>query len=158
MQHDEINYLSQLKLIDDELELVFSERKRVTAPDNNLFAYHFKMKNKKSGDEMGEINIKAGYNENIINYRGNIGFTVYKNYRGHHYSGRSCILLIPVIKFLKLNPIWITCNIDNHASRKNIEKIGAVYIETTTISETSPYFQYYPVGARKKLKFKWEIK
>lgn len=153
----ENEYFKNMHLIDKELELIYIGKNNISEPDNHLFAYRFVMKNVESHEEMGGINIKGGYTENIINYRGNIGFAVNDNFRGHRYSSRSCILLIPIIKYLGLNPVWITCNVDNHASRKNIESIGAKYLETITIPDYSAYAKYYPENARQKLRFRWDV-
>ena len=157
LKEAENDYFHKFPLIDNELKLIYIGKDNVSEPDNHLFAYRFIMSNIESQEEMGGINIKAGYTENIINYRGNIGFAVNNNFRGPRYSSRSCILLIPIIKYLGLNPIWITCNIDNYASRKNIEFIKAKYLETVTIPDDSLYATYYPEKARQKLRFRWDI-
>jgi predicted acetyltransferase len=158
IEKKEADFFSTLTLMDNDLILVFFQKANVAPPDTSIFTYRFAMKNKNSGDGMGGINIKAGYTENIINFRGNIGFTVYEEYRGHHYSSRSCMLLIPVIQFLGLDPIYLTCDEHNYASQKNIEMIGATFIEKVTIPEDSPYLPFYPEGSRTKLRYKWEIK
>jgi tagatose 1,6-diphosphate aldolase len=146
--------IEAMQLLDNELKLRFEGKKQVTEPDNNIQAYCFSMVNLMTEKEMGGINIKVGYTENIVNYRGNIGFTVYDEFRGKHYSSRSCILLIPVIATLKMTPIWFTCNVDNVASIRNIEKIGAVYINTVDVPEE--YHTYYPENARIKRRYRWE--
>jgi predicted acetyltransferase len=125
-------------MVDDDLHLVFLEQKKVSEPDTDVDAYFFKMKSLQTGEEMGGINIRAGYTENMVNFRGNIGYAVAEKYRGHRYSARSCVLLIPVIKALGLNPIWLTCNMDNEASKRSIESIGARFVDTTVIPESSP--------------------
>lgn len=129
------------------MRLLFKEIKPVTEPDTNVSAYHFSMQNTLTNEEMDGINIKAGYTENIKKYRGNIGFTVFEPYRGNYYSARSCILLLTVLKILEMNLVYLTCNLDNYASRKNIERIGAVYQETVTIPDGYPYLTYYPKDA-----------
>ena len=55
-----------------------------------------------------------------------------------------------MLKKLGLSPIWITCNIDNIPARKNIERIGAVYIETLEIPEGYEFSDFYPPESRKK--------
>lgn len=152
----EDRFIENLVMVDEELSLRFAGKERVSPPDTDVVAYHFTMIHTRTGEEMGRINIKARYTENIIRYRGNIGYTVYEKYRGNHYSSRSCRLLVPVIRFLKLNPVYITCNADNTASRKNVEALGAEFLGTEIIPESSPYYSYYPENARAKLRYKWE--
>ena len=135
--------------------LVLLVKKPVSAPDSGIPGYAFLMRNTASGAEMGRINLRAGYTENIRLYRGNIGFTVLEAFRGHRYAARSCRLLEPLIKSLNLDPIWLTCNVGNTASRKVIESLGAGYAGTAEIPRDSPYLRYYPEGARRKLRFRW---
>jgi predicted acetyltransferase len=142
-------------MVDGDLELVLLEQKPVSDPDSAIPGYSFLMRSPASGAEMGRINLRAGYTENIRLYRGNIGFTVFEAYRGHRYAARSCVLLVPLIKSLDLDPIWLTCNVDNPGSKKIIESIGAGYLDTTVIPDDSPYVRYYPEGARRKLRFIW---
>jgi predicted acetyltransferase len=148
--------IEELNFEDGELRLRFCGRKQATEPDTEISVYHFSMVNSSSHVEMGGINIRAGYTENIVRFRGNVGFTVHEKYRGNHYSARSCRLLIPVFSILDLNPVWFTCNVDNIASRKNIERIGATYIETIMMPEGYSHRHYYPEGARVKMRFKWD--
>jgi predicted acetyltransferase len=143
---------------DDDLKLVFTQSTPVSEPDTEISAYHFLMRNAESDEDMGAINIKAGYTDNIVKYRGNIGFSVFENFRGKRYSSRSCLLLVPVLKMLQLNPVWLTCNVDNSASAKNIERIGAVYQETVTIPPDYPHLSFYPEHARIKMRYKWELR
>lgn len=108
-----------------------------------------------TGQEAGNINLKAGYSDNIVNYRGNVGFTVYENFRGNHFSSRACRLLIPLFNILDMPKIWITCNLGNIASRKSIEAFGATYIDTRTMPDESPLIRYYKKESRTKLRFLW---
>ena len=126
-------------------------------PDTTVPVYKFKMVHTRLDVEMGEINLRAGYTENIELYRGNIGFTVYEGFRGDHLSGRSCLLLKPFIQSLELATIWLTCNLDNVASKKNLEHIGARYVDTTRVPDDSPYAAHYPAHARLKLRYRWDI-
>ncbi|MBF0546592.1 MAG: hypothetical protein HQM08_19255 [Candidatus Riflebacteria bacterium] len=152
-----IDFINAAYLIDDDLKLAFIEKTYTSPPDLSVPVYKFRMESSFSGEEIGGINLRAGYTENIILFRGNIGFTVLEKFRGKHFSARSCILLKPIIKNLDLPTIWLTCNLDNNASRKNLEYIGATYVETIKIPENSPYLEFYPPEARIKMRFKWQI-
>ena len=144
-------------LIEEELRLILKETGLASEPDTTVPVYKFKMVHTRSGVEMGEINLRAGYTENIELYRGNIGFTVYEGFRGGHLSGRSCLLLKPFIGSLGLETIWLTCNADNVASERNLVYIGAQYVDTTHVRDDSHYAAYYPVHARVKLRYRWDI-
>jgi tagatose 1,6-diphosphate aldolase len=157
MSDPDIEFLNNADLVDNDLKLAFMQKGITSAPDIAVPVYQFQMMNVLSSDEMGGINLRAGYTENIEQYRGNIGFTVFEEFRGQHYSARSCILLKPFMKSLGLKTIWLTCNSDNLASKKNLEYIGATNVETTRIADDSPYVEFYPPHARVKLRYKWEI-
>jgi tagatose 1,6-diphosphate aldolase len=144
-------------LIDEELRLVFVEKHMASEPDTNVPVYRFRMTNELSTVEKGEINLRAGYTANIELYRGNIGFTVFENFRGHYLSGRSCLVLKPFIRSLGFETIWLTCNSDNLASKRNFEYIGALYVDTRSVPDDSPYAAFYPKHAREKLRYRWEI-
>jgi tagatose 1,6-diphosphate aldolase len=106
---------------------------------------------------LGEINLRIGYTDNVMFYRGNIGFTVYPAHRGNNYAERSCRLLIPLIQHHGLYPVWLTCNVDNTASRKTIENLGALYVETREMPADFPYSEYYPAHARVKRRYCWKV-
>lgn len=156
-EESEKAFFDNLLLVDHDLSLTFAGKEGVSPPDTDVVAYHFTMNHACTGEKMGRINIKAGYTENIIRYRGNIGYTVYEKYRGNHYSSRSCRLLVPVLRYLGMNPVYITCDADNVASRKNIEALGAEFLGIERITESSPYCPYYPEKARVKLRYRWEV-
>jgi tagatose 1,6-diphosphate aldolase len=144
-------------LIDEDLRLVLVKQGMASEPDSTITVYKYKMKNVHSGAEMGEINLRAGYTENIKLYRGNIGFAVFEPFRGHHLSGRSCLLLKPFIRSLGLEIIWLTCNIDNVASQKNLALTGARYLDTIRVPDDSPYAPFYPPYACIKLRYRWDV-
>ena len=106
---------------------------------------------------MGGINLRVGYTENVKLYKGNIGFTVYENYRGKRYAARSCLLLTPLIRYHKLKPVWITCDVDNAASKRTIELIGADFIGTVRMPDDFPYIEYYPECSRVKHRYRWDV-
>lgn len=154
----EIEFLEQLpEMVDGELSLVLLSK---VPPDHEKGfspSYKFRMINCVSGIEMGALNLRVGYTHNDVNYRGNIGFSVHELFRGRNYAARSCRLLIPVIKHHNLNPVWFTCNDDNFASMKSIEKLGAIYVETVKIPDDYNYSWYYPDDSRVKRRYSWFI-
>ncbi len=147
--------LSRLQIQHDDLILRFVGTEPVTPPDEEALAYRFVMIHADSGAEMGQINIKAGYTEHIVLFRGNIGYSVHEGFRGHRYAARSCRLLVPVIERLGLDPVYITCNEDNTASRRTIESLGAEYLGNARVDATSPYLCYHPENARDKRRYRW---
>jgi tagatose 1,6-diphosphate aldolase len=89
-----------------------------------------------SGDELGSINLRFGSSCHIERYAGHIGYGVHPEHRGHQYASRSVRLLLPLARELNLNPLWITCNPDNIASRRSCELAGATFVEIVDVPET----------------------
>ena len=129
------------KLVNGGLELILVE-KRPAAPAKGIVpAYIFEMKRVGTNIHIGGISLRVGDNENIDMYAGHIGYGVNQEYRGNRYAARSCQLILPLAKRHGINPIWITCNPDNIASRRTCEIVGAKFVEIVEVPEKF-YFLY----------------
>lgn len=122
-----------LKLRHGDLELRLAEY--------SLHAFHrvptcfFRMMSIDRVEEMGTINLRIGATPHIELYAGHIGYGVNPAHRGHHYAARSVALLLPVARSLGIDPLWITCDPDNIASRRSLEFAGAEFIEIVDVPE-----------------------
>lgn len=85
-----------------------------------------------SFQRVGNCDLRVGKNEELY-YAGNIGYRISPFFRGHHYAYEACLLLLDAAKERGMEEVIITCSPDNDASRKTIEKLGAVLIETTDV-------------------------
>lgn len=83
---------------------------------------------KSDNTAVGKISFRIGHNYHSY-YNGNVGYEVDEAYRGHHYALSACQLLSRVVRYHKMEKIYLTCNYDNAASYKTIEKLGATLIE-----------------------------
>lgn len=63
-------------------------------------------------------------------YDGHIGYHIEEEFRGHHYAYQACLLLKEKISY---NEVIITCDPENMASRKTIERLNAELLETKVI-------------------------
>lgn len=71
-------------------------------------------------------------------YDGHIGYHIEEEFRGHHYAYQACLLLKEKIPY---NEVIITCDPENIASYKTIEKLNAHLLETKPIpSHLKKYF------------------
>ena len=77
---------------------------------------------------VGKISFRIGHNYHSY-YNGNIGYEIDEEYRGHHYALLACRLVLKAAQYHKMGKIYLTCNYDNAASYKTIEKLGANLIE-----------------------------
>jgi tagatose 1,6-diphosphate aldolase len=121
------------ELCDGDLRLQFDrlEQHRV----HKVPAYYFRMVHSGTGEELGLINIRAGSTTHVERYAGHIGYSVHAQHRGRRYAARSLRLLLPLARRLGLNPLWITCNPDNAASRRTLELVGARFVEIVDVPE-----------------------
>ena len=81
---------------------------------------------------IGKISIRIGYNFNSY-YNGNIGYEISSEYQGFNYSLYASKLVLKVARAHKMDTIYITCKESNIASRKIIEKLGAIEKEIVNI-------------------------
>ncbi|MDE2727613.1 MAG: GNAT family N-acetyltransferase, partial [Gemmatimonadota bacterium] len=71
-----------------------------------------------------------------------IGYSVDPPYRGRRLAARSCLLILPLARAHGINPLWITCNPENTASRRTCEIIGSTLVETVPIPPTDPLYRW----------------
>lgn len=95
--------------------------------------YFFRMMSGFSAHELGTINLRVGSTVHIERYAGHIGYGVHPQYRGHHYAARSVMLLLPLARRLGIDPMWITCDPENGASRRSLEIAGAEFVEIVDV-------------------------
>jgi tagatose 1,6-diphosphate aldolase len=117
-------------------------------------SYHFRMVDLKTGEESGSINLRLGWDENLLLYAGHMGYGVHGAFQGRRYASRSVVLLKPLARQHGFEELWITCNPDNVASRRSCELAGAEFVETLDLPETS---QYYARGMRQKCRYRLSV-
>ncbi len=91
---------------------------------------------------MGRLSLRIGNTEHIEKYAGHIGYSVDPPYRGRRLAARSCLLILPLARAHGINPLWITCNPENAASRRTCEIIGSTLVETVPIPPTDPLYRW----------------
>jgi predicted acetyltransferase len=127
-----VTVLSPLQ--DGDLLLELAELK--LHPVHKVSTYFFRMVQTISGEEIGSINLRTVSNPHISFYAGHIGFDVHPDHRGHRYASRALPLLMPAARELKIDPLWITCDPENTASRRSCELAGAAFIEIVDVPAT----------------------
>ena len=95
--------------------------------------YHFRMMHAGTDEQLGGIRLRVGSTPHIELYAGHIGYNVLQRHRGHRYAMRSLVLLVPLARRLGLDPLWITCDPENHASRRTLELAGAQFVEIVDV-------------------------
>ncbi|MGN1190606.1 MAG: GNAT family N-acetyltransferase [Candidatus Ornithospirochaeta sp.] len=92
---------------------------------------------KRRSDEkvVGMISLRHFLNDYLLQFGGNIGYSVRPTERGKGYGKKMVELALPYLKALGLMKALITCNDTNEASRKIILYNGGVYENTIECSE-----------------------
>lgn len=77
--------------------------------------------------KIGSIDLRLTMNDMMF-YYGSVGYHILEKYRGHSYAYEACLLIMDIAKteYLQKELIF-TCNPDNYASKRTIEKLMPVY-------------------------------
>ena len=102
-------------------------------PYHQVPTYSFAMTRAETGEELGGIRLRIGSTPHVELYAGHIGYNVHPRHRGHHYAARSVKLLVPLARHSGLDPLWITCDPENIASRRTLELSGATFVEIVDV-------------------------
>ena len=79
-------------LLDSDLLVVLAECQLAERNDWRVPAYLFRLQTE-SGEHVGRIRLRVGWNDDIIKYAGQIGYAVEPAFRGRRYAERACRLL-----------------------------------------------------------------
>lgn len=155
MPQDELTELiSPDRLVDGELELVLLRTSPADPEKGYVPAYYFHMVRRDTNEVVGGIDLRIGNTPHLVMYGGHIGYRVEPEHRGHHYAARSVRLLFPLARHYGLNPLWITCNPDNLASRRTCELAGASLVEVVDLPEDT---DMYRRGERQKCRYRIDL-
>jgi predicted acetyltransferase len=135
-----LEVLGACELRDEDLELRFDEFKEHIY--HKVPTYYFRMMLLSAGLEAGTVNLRAGSTPHVLLYAGHIGYSVHEEFRGHRFAARSVKLLLPLARSLELDPLWITCDPENLASRRSLELAGGEFVEVVDVPETCGMRRY----------------
>ncbi len=117
--------------------------------------YFFRMMSRARSEEIGNINLRIGSTPHLERYAGHIGYGVHVQHRGHHYAARSVTLLLPLARKHQLDPLWITCDPENGASRRSLEIAGAEFVEIVDVPAECGINRYG--GKLRKCRYRLEL-
>ena len=139
------------ELTDGEIELVCIAKKPAIPEKKWVPAYVFEIR--RDGNRIGEINLRIGYTDGLY-YGGQIGYGVDEGHRGHGYAAKGCRLLKPVLRAHGMRKVLITNDVNNIASRRTCEKLGAKLIRVAPVPE---WHDLYGQGIRYLNIFEWSL-
>lgn len=119
----------------------------------SVATYHFEMR---IWDQVaGGIRFRAENDFDVELYAGNLGYNVAAEFRGRRLAARACRLLMPLARAHGFDWLWITCDTNNHASRKTCERLGAHLIDVVRLPEDSDMYQD---GERFKCRYRLNLR
>lgn len=110
--------------------------------------YYYEIIEKKTRKSVGKISIRIGCNFHSY-YNGHIGYEIDQEYRGHNYALEAAKLVLEIAKFHQMEFLYLTCEENNYASIKTIEKLGGKLIDEKKPPKS--YFGYYEGSGRYKI-------
>ncbi len=130
----------------DYLEL-FKEKR--TVPPGRAISSEYLCIRKTDHKMVGIVNIRHELNEELLLHGGHIGYSIHPEERQKGYAHEQLRLALIECQRLGINPILITCNRDNEASRKTILHAHGV-LENTFVEEDGNVVERYWVTINTK--------
>jgi predicted acetyltransferase len=112
--------------------------------------YHFRIL-AADGADVGHINFRVGDTEHVRVCAGHIGFEVLEPFRSQGYALQACRAIAPFVRSV-YNAVILTCDPDNHASARTIERLGATFMDEVPVPGHDPHYQR---GSRSKRRYRW---
>ena len=100
---------------------------------------------------IGHLNFRVGDTDHVRLCAGHIGYGIQEPFRGHGYARQACQAVAPFVRQF-YETVTITCDPDNLASRRTIEKLGASFLDEVPVSPDDPHYQR---GSRFKRRYSW---
>lgn len=141
-------------LKDGDLELILRNTTAADPLREWAPSYEFDMHAAGHLHRVGRISLRVGNTEHIIMYAGHIGYGVEPEHQGRRYAGRACRLVFPLALRHGIDPLWITCNPENTASRRTCEYAGGALIETVPVPEDNVI---YKNGDHFKCRYRFDL-
>ena len=100
------------------------------APGNGpeLPFYWWSIVEKRTGENVGKISLRLGHNYHSY-WNGNVGYEVDEPYRGNHYAAIALKMVLPIAKAHGMDHLFVSCDENNAASYKTIERCGGSLLE-----------------------------
>jgi predicted acetyltransferase len=113
--------------------------------------YHFRIITQ-DGQDAGHINFRVGDTDHIRLFAGHLGFEIAEPFRGRGWAAQACRAIAPFVRTL-YDSVIITCDPDNLASRRTMEKLGAQFLDEVSVARPVSHCD----GIRTKRRYEWSL-
>ena len=79
---------------------------------------------------VGRISLRHELNEPLLEWGGHIGYVVRPSARRRGHASAALAAMLEVCRERRIDPVLVTCDVDNVASRRTIERAGGRYEDT----------------------------
>lgn len=145
-------FLDPGPLVDGDLSLELRHKVPAQPEKGYVPAYSFVLW--AEGREAGHLHLRAQNTPLLERVGGHIGYGVNEAFRGRHYAERACRLVLPLARAHGFKELWMTCNPDNVASRRTLERLGAEFVE---IVDVPVDHEMYKLGELKKCRYRMDL-
>ena len=116
-------------LFGDKVKLKIIEKNK---GDNEIVPFYYYDIYNSNDVHVGKISMRIGNNFHSY-YNGHIGYEIFDEHSGNHYSYEAARLLFRVARAHQMLTLFLTCAQSNAASIKTIEKLGGIKKEVVKI-------------------------
>ena len=107
------------------LETNLNKEMGINLPENRVPSIQFVLFDE-SGHALGFLNLRLRLNEGLLNYAGNIGYSIRPSERGKGYARETLRQGLQVAKEKNIKKALVTCSVNNPASRAVILANGGI--------------------------------
>lgn len=104
------------------------------------------------GEYIGHVGIRHELNNQLLQVGGHIGYSIRPSKRRQGYGNKILALALPKAKELGIERVLLTCDADNEASRKIIEKNGGVLENQVPNPETGVGKLHFWIDINKQMR------
>ena len=113
----------------------------VEGNENELPFYWWSIVENATDANVGKISLRLGHNYHSY-WNGNVGYEVDEPCRGHHYAAIALELVLPIAKAHGMDRLIVSCDEDNAASYKTIERCGGKLLEISYPPDDWIYYRH----------------
>ena len=114
-----------------------------TCPEGWVPAIQYVCVRESDGRIVGMIDLRLKFNAFLQEYSGNIGYSVRPDERRKGYAGWMLSQVLKKAREQGMQRVLVTCDSDNTASRRTIEKNGGVFDRETVYPEENLLLRRY---------------